>query len=317
MALYELKTGNGGHGLEPFNTVTGKYEKVSFDFEGDKIDSWESLRDLMLDMSQQRIYSASDDEFKKQVDDYIKEQYEALLQGEIDRLNKEYAQSQSGVEFYNSVDDMIENVSNYITDDVFNFAIKKGAYSTTSDFRYIRSIAIAMHKSRYANLKMKKLSINDFDSATANMEDIPGVKSGAYQYIENDYLRKNDRVLVHRGIQTNKMPDEIYNEYTEGVFGSADVGNGTDTILGNSGGMYGTTIYMTTHEPYSLGYEDGFKMQGYIDLKNRNIYYMEDEDDYNGGSSKLQTEMKAKIPNISAKVRGVLLGRGYNHSVVC
>lgn len=314
MALYELKTGNGGHGLEPFNTVTGKYEKVSFDFEGDKIDSWESLRDLMLDVSQQQIYSASGDDFKKQVDDYIKEQYEMLLQGEIDRLNKEYARGESGVEFYNSVDDMIENISSYITDDVFNFAVKNGTYSSTDDYRSIRSIAIAMHKSRYSNLKMKKMSIDEFDSETSGMEDIPDVSCGAYQYIENSYLKNNDKVLVHRGLSTTKTTSQMYDEYTEGIFSPDDVAKGTDTLLGGSNGMYGTTIYMTTHDEYTYGYEDGFKIDGYINLKNRNIYYMEDEDDSSGYNSELQTELRSKIPSITSKIRGALLGRGYSQN---
>ena len=40
MGLYQLKVGKGGSGLEPFNTETGQYEKIGFDFEGNQIDGY-------------------------------------------------------------------------------------------------------------------------------------------------------------------------------------------------------------------------------------------------------------------------------------
>ena len=47
MASYELKTGNGGHGLEAYDKNTGKYTKLSFYYEGEKIDSWEDVKKLV------------------------------------------------------------------------------------------------------------------------------------------------------------------------------------------------------------------------------------------------------------------------------
>ena len=314
MGLYQLKVGKGGSGLEPFNTETGQYEKIGFDFEGNQIDGWESLRDLMLDMNQKDIYANADQAFKDEVDNYIKDQYNALLKEEVGRLNRDYARKHSGVEFYQSVDEMTENVSKFITDDVISFINKKGSSFWTDDSRTIRSIAFMVHKTRYANQTMNKISRDEFDEKTANLYNIPDVGWSCDQSIENDYLKTHNMVKVYRGVYCgNKTPADLYNEYCEGLFTGNDSVNGTATILGDCSGMYGSAIYMTTSEEYAGGYDNGFFLDSYIEnLNSINIYFMEDETDSSGRGSELYNEMKRKKPIISAKIKNDLLARGYS-----
>lgn len=314
MGLYQLKVGKGGSGLEPFNTETGQYEKIGFDFEGNQIDGWESLRDLMLDMNQKDIYANADQDFKDEVDNYIKDQYNALLKEEVGRLNRDYAKKHSGVEFYQSVDEMTENVSKFITDDVISFVNEKGDFFNTDDLRSIRSIAFMVHKTRYANQMMNKISRNEFDNKTANLRNIPDVYDGQDQDVENDYLKTHNMVKLYRGVYCGdgKTPADLYNEYCEGVFKGDDSVDGTGTILGDHNGMYGSAIYMTTSEDYAGGYDNGFFLDGYIEnLDSVNIYFMEDSTDYSGRESQLYNEMKRKKPIISAKIKNDLLARGY------
>lgn len=314
MALYQLKVGNGGNGLEPFNTETGKYEKIGFEFEGNQIDGWESLRDLMLDSNQRDIYANADQEFKDEVDNYIKEQYNALLQDEVDRLNRDYASKNSGVEFYQTVDDMINNISKFITDDVISFMNEHGDYFSTDDSRTVRSIAFMLHKTRYKNQTMNKLSRDEFDDKTINLSNIPDVFDGADQEVENDYLKTHNMVKLFRGVYLgNKTTSDLYNEYCEGTFTGDDSVDGTGTVLGAYHNMYGTAIYMTTSEDYVGAYDNGFRLDGYIDnLDSVNIYFMEDESDSSGRRSELYTELNRKKPLISNKIRSDLLARGYS-----
>ena len=89
--MLATKPGNGGHGLEVYNVEDGKYAQVSCTFNGQQIDKWEDYRDAILASNPQwKASYESDSNVAQQFDTMVQDQlYPELLQGEVDRLNKE------------------------------------------------------------------------------------------------------------------------------------------------------------------------------------------------------------------------------------
>lgn len=302
MALYELKTGNGGHGLEPFNTVTGKYEKVSFDFEGQKIDGWEGLRDLMLDVSQQQIYSGANDDFKKQVDDYIKEQYSKLLEHEVNRLNKDY--EIKNLKRFDTVDDFINNIESVITpqlcNDLSDIFTQKGS-KYTLEGRLVSSFAVVLQKNRFP-LSMVEVSKEEYEK---NVKNVPPFD---YNYEKiGDYVKNNDIIPVYRNLKSYNMNKNLESLKNQFLNSKTDK---YDTMLGRCSGNLGSVIYMSPDTNRINGlFRGDIQIKGYVEKRKAKILELNNETKSNSLNPLIQS-FKEKRNDIVAKTRSLLIQNG-------
>jgi len=303
MALYEMKMGLGGSGLEVYKTTTGKYERVPFDFEGKRIDEWEQLRDLMLDVSQQQLYSAADENFKKEVDDYIKEQYSMLLEQEINKLNRDY--DIKNLKKFDNIDDFINNIESVITpqlcNDLSDIFTEKGAQYII-DGRVVSSFAVVLQKNRYP-LSMVEISKEEYET---KMKNVPSFDHN-YEAI-SDYIKSNDIIPVYRNFkawQTKKSLEELKNQYLNSQ------SNKYDTMLGRKSGNLGSVIYMSpdTLKIDSVVDSADIQLKGYVEKRMAKILELNSETK-SSENIPLINSFKSRRTEIVSKTRSLLMKNG-------
>ena len=285
MALYELKLGNGGHGLEPFNTKTGKYEKLSFSFEGNDIDSWQTLRDLMFDEGQKEMYDNADQSIKDEIDNVAKEAYEGLLKDEVDVLNR--------TRVFDTPQECVDNIGDLLTPDMINEILPNIKKSTWGDYYceqleadpnssyYVETIPALFQNSRYRKTKMNKISETDFNNTISNIDVFDRYSYNDDMDIYLNYVSNYDKVIVYRGLSVdNSDARRVHQGFVE------DGPNLTKSLIGS--GMYDSVIYMTMDENYASDYDDGLVVKGLANTKGKKIKIGYDEYGSNGEVEQLR-----------------------------
>ena len=301
MALYELKQGNGGHGLEVYNTETGKYEKIEFEIEGNKIDSWETLRDLSLDSSQKSIYDSADANFKAEVDNYIKDQYSELLKQEVGRLNRNY--EVRNVKKFDNVEEFLNNIDLVITPklcgDLLDIFSTKGNLCNLSG-RAVNSFAIALHKNRYP-FSMNEVSKEEYEEKTKNVS--------VFDYTNekiSDYVKNNEVIPVYRNYKTASMGGKTLDGLKEQLLSSKE--DKYDTLLGRSTGNMGSVIYMSpdTVRINNLVWSADFQIKGYVEKSKAKILELNDDTRFDTQNPVIQSFISRR-GEIVNKTRSLLI----------
>lgn len=289
MASYELKTGNGGHGLEAYDKNTGKYTKLSFYYEGEKIDSWEDVKNLAfkLDPSLKSSYDSADTVLKEEFDNQMKDFHGELMKEYVGNLEQEDFERPQVI-FHTDME-LLENAPGLITKDFFDKfeqlgGLDDGYVKRTEgdpDSDYVEVLSLLMQESRYPNRKMKPISEQEWDSLFANHKTLP--KNCDYDTGYN-YLMSNMKTLpIFRGVKSRvDSVQKIHDGHFEDGPGLAR------TLLSRRGtGYYGSVTYMSMSQNYGEGYKSntgGLFLKGYVEPSKLNVLFF-DRGDYTGDSN--------------------------------
>lgn len=316
MSLIAIKDGNGGHGPEPYTVDDGQYTEVKFNFEGKQISSWEELRDSILDDEQKKQYNQAPQGTKDEVDNAVKEYYGQLLTDEVNILNR--------TRFFDTPKECIENVGELITkelcDDIlanasdhFPGTLTKVMVDSNTNYCVDR-LPMLIHKYRYRQMKMNKISKKDFDVRASKIPAFVFEQASSWyssnhgkQEVAAKYIQSNDEVVIYRGLTIDPTEAKrIHKGYVED-------GNDLPSTLLAKSGMYGSVIYTTMRKSYADRYKDGLFLQGIAKVKDRKILHLP-TNDYDGFDSSELREIKNGIPQIKTNIYNKCINSGYNHS---
>lgn len=246
------KKGNGGHGLEAYDSETGKYVEVSVSFNGQEIENWQHLRDVLLEANPQwkQAYD-SDSSVAEQFDNYIQDEiYAPLVEQSVNEMN-ENAKAQT---IFSTPTETADNLDTFFTnkmvDDLLNNGILKSNTIAVNPYKpsYIVSTwAACFQKNRYkGNCRMNPISQQEYDSRRKNFPTLQ-LSSYAYFHETKDYINSADEIPLSRCCLSYNSNPNLADEVRRSFW---DENSKIHSVLSHAGGVncsyYGTCIYMLT-----------------------------------------------------------------------
>lgn len=263
--MIELKPGNGGYGLEAYDTTTGKYASnvsVSFEANDGQKYSFDNFKDFLKTIGGDdflKVYE-EDEDFRKMIHEAKDGPwafYEKLLKQEVDRLNtEEKAKLNNNVEFYATSTEVANNAHKFFTKEVIDMMFEKDAF-LFNELNYAKDgssdgncngIAELFRIARYGTAKMKPITRKEFDEKCGEF-----AKENVYQSFDDVYMRikevkksPNKCIPLYRGMSED---DEEKDKIMLASHYQSDF-NPSESIYFTGGGYYGSVIYMSASENY-------------------------------------------------------------------
>lgn len=323
--MWELKPGNGGHGLEPFNTKTGKYEKIGISLEGHRIEKWEDLIPLCFDDEQKAMYNEASSIEREPIDNFLKEKYEELLSQEIERLNKEESKKGSQA-IFDTVEEALNGAHELFTDELLNFCEKNATVSSGKNLNYscvvkpydsapiystpLLSKALQMY--RYPKNKFGEIDEKEYSQlhSTANKELYNASIERTYGITAfnkaKEIINTSNNVIVARGIRminNSTQKEDYYKSVTDKSVEGC--------VLASAGGFYGSVAYFSMNKNYAKRCSSDYKygiFEGVIeDIKNKKILYFPEH--YDASSCPEIHEFRVKKDIFLNKLRDQIKGK--------
>lgn len=282
--MIELKPGNGGYGLEAYDTETGKYASnvsISVEDENGQKHSFANFKDFLKTVCGNQFLQQyeDDEEFRKMIheyqgDDGLWQVYESLLRQEVDKLNAEEIAIKTNVEFFETSTEVAANAYKFFTkeviDDMLSKDILKNNYlkytKDGSGWGSCNKMAELFRIARYGNTKMQPITKQEFltkcgDFAT---NDISHSYSGIYNRIQEVKSSPNKCVPLYRGMSiSDKKKDQVAlaSHYKTDF-------DPSESLYFTGSGYYESVIYMSGSESYvKYGYSNTRQyLHAYVEL---------------------------------------------------
>jgi hypothetical protein len=284
--MIELKPGNGGYGLEAYDTNTGKYaSNVSVSLEdedtGEKY-NFSNFKDFLKQIYGNQFLQTyeEDEEFRKMIHEYkgengIWQTWEKLLTQEVNRLNAEEEARNTNVEFYATATEVADNAHKFFTKELIDEMFEKNLFSVGT-LNYTKDgsgsggcngIAELFRIARYGKTKMKPITEQEFYDkcgvfATTNMDDD---YQSLYNRIQEVIASKNKCIPIYRGMRMHDLTKDkiaLASHYKTDFHPS-------ESIYFTGSGYYGSVIYMSGSQSYvsDWGYAYNKKyLHAYVEL---------------------------------------------------
>lgn len=286
--MIELKPGNGGYGLEAYDTTTGKYaSNVSVSLEdedtGQKY-NFSNFKDFLKQIYGNQFLQTyeEDEEFRKMIHDYkgengIWQTWETLLRQEVDRLNAEEEARNTNVEFYATAMEVANNAHKFFTKELIDEMFEKDvflfglSYKKDGTGSSCNGIAELFRIARYGKTKMKPITRQEFDEKCGIFaeNEIYGDYDELYERIQEVKASENKCIPIYRGMRIHNITDDkiaLASHYKTDF-------HSKESIYFTGSGYYGSVIYMSASKSYVSDY-------GYAYNKNYLNAYVELNDDY-------------------------------------
>ena len=314
--------GKGGHGVEVYNVEDGEYANVPVTFNGEQVDKWEDLMDLCLTPQQKDMYENGPDELKEQIDNYLKDLHGQLVKDEVDRLNgDEETEAKPQYQKFENVDDLVQNMDAIITDDfVNNLKAIGSSWYYYETYRNMRSIAVALHKSRYSAqhatyVPEKKFKKDIADCVPERDFNFTWNGSSASHNRLRAAVDKGEKIRLYRGINSYALGNKGAYKTKEEYF--TDPKDVKSTLLGDKNGMFGTCIYVSSNKDYvEDSYDSGLILNGYIDTSKAKVYVIDSSDDTSGLESELHENLMRRKYDILTSFESSLLKKGVDQNTI-
>ena len=281
--MIELKPGNGGYGLEAYDTTNGQYASnvsVSFETKDGQKYSFSNFKEFLKTIGGNDYlnYYEEDEDFRKivhETKDGPWAFYEKLLRQEVDRLNaEESARLNNNVEFYATAMEVANNAHKFFTKELIDEMFEKDVFlfgnldynKDGSSEGSCNGIAELFRIARYGNTKMKPITRQEFDEKCGIFAktDVSHDYSGVYNRIQEVKSSPNKCMPIYRGMSiydVNKDKTALTSHYKTDFSPS-------ESIYFTGGGYYNSVIYMSASTSYvedNYAY-NGLYLHAYVEL---------------------------------------------------
>ena len=333
--MIELKPGNGGYGLEAYDTETGKYaDSVSVSFKdenGNSYDNLKNFKDFLKVIGGQQMVDLydEDEEFRKMIHDYQGDDgfwqvWEKMLRAEVDNTNRREELAKQREILYETSMDVANNAHNFFTREVIDDIINHSGYRFNSlnynkdgsSYGGANLIAEKFREARYGSERMIPISQKE-------LEQKCGPYSQRFEFSDswsesNNYFEAKERleeikkngyhIPIYRGIGCETVQED---KIAITSFFKKDF-NPSESVAFTGSGYYDSVIYMSISARYAEDYsQTGLLVKACVDPNNLKIA---DLDSAHIGTAQMENFMnndyKIFVKNLEAK----MLKDGYSNS---
>lgn len=272
--MIELKQGKGGHGLQPYDTETGKWAEVPISVNGQSVKDFDSYFDALLDGENKQAFLGMPAEIQDQIKEQFRPQYEEALQREVGILN---AKNSVYGKFYSTTAELSQAMPELFGKDFADAFEKAPIYNGNilkqkTGMRNLPVVHYILQKLRYHDIKFNGITEQEYVDRKVN----------AYQYNHGIYdyeawvasaVKQGKDICVWRGMHYNRQsdPDKFKNVFT-GYVDSEETGDNIPLSLAG-GGCWGNVIYMSADKSYSRSYagSQGMLVHAIFDSNGANV----------------------------------------------